>query len=450
MKTENERKVLVVDDESGIRLLFRKILEKNGYVAAEASTGKEAVEVFAGMRPDAVLLDLQLPDMDGIGAIKEFRNIDSDIPVIFVTAHGSIPFAVEAMRHGAYDFIDKAHTERLMDVLGRAIEKLSLTKEVKRLSSIVESSFESWFGRSGAMENALKQISKVASSDLSVIIEGETGSGKTFIARAIHDMSRRAEMPFVKVDIGAMPDTLVESELFGYERGAFTGAEKRKAGLIEMAAGGTLLLDDLENLSTYVQGKLLGFVEEKKMYPVGSPVPVEMDVRIIAATNRDVRQSIAEGKLREDLFYRLSEFVISVPPLRERREDIVFFANRFLLETAQEMNKKLSGINPEAVEALLEHRWSGNLRELKNVIRRAVLLSDGGRLDKDHLEFFIEKGKEHEGHAASFPLKEAVRDAEMESITKAFELSGGNKKKMAGLLQIDYKTLLKKMKEYKV
>jgi transcriptional regulator with PAS, ATPase and Fis domain len=272
------------------------------------------------------------------------------------------------------------------------------------------------------------------------------------VAAAIHNLSRRAEKPFVVVDMGAIPETLVESELFGYEKGAFTGAEKRKRGFFEIADGGTLFIDELENLSLYVQSKLLRVVEEKKCIPLGMTAPLDVDVRIIAATNADIRESVAEKKFREDLFFRLGEFIITLPRLKDRAEDIPFLARKFIMEAGTELNKPIRELSEDARTLLLRYPWPGNVRELRNVVRRAVLLSDDGLIQPSDLDFLIEDREKEREDIPFLPLKElsaiAVKDVEERAITQTLELTNGNKSKAASILQIDYKTLLTKIKEY--
>lgn len=371
-------KVLIVDDDKIIRLSLKEILEDNGFSSMEALSGRQAIELFKKEPPDAVLLDLKMPVMDGIETMQELRKIDPDVPVILITAHGDIETAVEAIKLGAYDFIVKPPKfDRLIFTLKKAIEKLELKQKVKDLNHAFETSLEWLLGGSDIIKKIIKQIHLVARSDFSIIIQGETGTGKTTIARVIHDLSKRAKGPFVHVDLGTIPETLVESELFGYEKGAFTGAEEKKKGFFECANGGTILIDEVQNISPHIQGKLLRAVEGKKIFPLGSSGATDIDIRVIAATNIDIKEAVKEKKFREDLFFRLGEFMITLPPLRERADDILFFAQRFLREAAGEMNKQIYGIADDVLERLVRYPWPGNVRELKNVIRKAVLLAGG-------------------------------------------------------------------------
>ncbi|MEW6068734.1 MAG: sigma-54 dependent transcriptional regulator [Nitrospirota bacterium] len=342
-------KILVVDDEDNIRDVLHNILTFNGFASLEAPDAKLALEIYRKATPSAILLDLRLPDMNGIEAMKEFKKIDPDVPVIIVTAYGDIPSAVEAIKHGAYDFITKPiYFEGLITTIKKAVEKFNLEKKVKELNKAFHTSLEFTLGNSAAIKKIIGQLHQIATSDYNIIIQGETGTGKTFLANIIHNLSKRSDSPFVKISIGSIPETLIESELFGYEKGAFTGANKIKKGYFEIANGGTLFWDDLNNASPFVQAKLLSVIEDKKVYHIGSTNPLKLDIRIISATNTDLKKDIKEGKFREDLFFRLGEFIIDLPPLRERREDIVFFSKKFLLDTCIELKKQNCSIQDEA------------------------------------------------------------------------------------------------------
>lgn len=445
--------VLVVDDQQILRVTLTEFLEEAGFSVTAVAGGRRAIEVFKNERPAAVLLDLKMPDMDGIETMQGLKKIDADVPVILITAHGDVETAVEAIKMGAYDFIVKPPKfDRLIFTMQRAIEKLELKRKVESLNVAFETSLEWLLGRSDIIKKVIKQIHQVAWSDFSLIIQGETGTGKTTVARTIHNLSKRAKGPFINVDMATMPETLVESELFGYEKGAFTGAEKNKNGFFKTADGGTMLIDEIQNIPPHIQGKLLRAVEEKKIFPLGGTGSMDINIRIIAATNIDIREAVAQKKFREDLFFRLGEFIITLPPLRERGDDIPFFSQRFLREAAAEMNKQIHGIADDALGLLVRYPWPGNVRELKNVIRKAVLLSSGDTIKPEHVEFLIGDKCEATGATPLMPLKElsaiAVRDVEKKAIKQALTLTKGNKTKAASMLQIDYKTLLTKIKEY--
>lgn len=441
-------KILIAEDEKVTRLSYCRILQKEGFHVIEAQNGLEAVDIFDRERPQAVLLDLKMPVMDGVEAIGRLKGIDPSVPVIIVTAHGDISTAVETMKLGAYDFLTKpVEPGKLVLTVKRAVEKLSLEKEISRLHAFEDLSLESTLGKSPVMKKIVEQVKKVAASDLSVIIQGETGTGKTLLAKLIHGISSRAKKDFVKIDLANIPETLVESELFGYEKGAFTGATTVKKGFFETAEGGTVFLDDLENLSPFVQSKLLTVLENRLIYRLGGRKSLNLNLRIIAATHSDMQRSVIDGKFREDLFFRLGEFIITLPPLRKRAEDIPFLAAKFLDDASAEMNMPIKGMSIDAMNCLKGHHWHGNIRELKNVIRRAALLSGGVEIGADHIEFLLEmKGKE--GGLQTIPLKEALANVEKEFIIKALEVTRGNKAKASAILQVDVKTLRSKMAEY--
>jgi DNA-binding NtrC family response regulator len=451
------KKILIVDDEDCIRLVLSEFLKNRGFAACEAKDGFEAVSLFATERPDAVLLDLSMPGMDGMEVLSNLTGQDPSVPVIILTANGQISSAVQAVKCGAFDFILKPPDfEEITLRLNRAVEKANLKKNLARLSNSVEASFARHLGKSPAVKDVISQVHRVAPSPFSVIIQGETGTGKSTLAEFIHNLSARSGKPFVRVDIGVIPETIIESELFGHSKGAFTGADRARKGYFESADGGTVFIDELENTSAQVQSKLLSAVEQKSVYPIGTARPVPVDFRLIAATNTDLSAMVRLRRFREDLFYRLSEFTIHLPPLRERKEDIGFLAERFCDEACEELKKKPLEIDNGAMELLLQSRWPGNVRELKNVVRRAVLLSGGGSLTRDCIAGVLGapavEATVREACSSVLPLKEtssrAISEAEAAAIRQALTLSGGNKTRAASILQVDYKTLLTKIRQY--
>lgn len=446
-------KVLVVDDNDLVRYSICINLEAHGFSPINASSGREAIRILRKEKPVSVILDLKMPEMDGLETLKNLKKIDADVPVIINTGHGDIATAVEAIKLGAYDFIVKPPDfERLALTLKRASENFALNKKVKVLNKDVEKSLGYLCGKSEVMKQVIHQIHRISHSSFSLIIQGETGTGKSFISHVIHNLSKRAGGPFVSIDIGAIPETLVESELFGHEKGAFTGAEKKKKGYFEMADGGTLLIDELQNLSPYVQIKLLKAVEDKSITPLGSTSPVKTDVRIIGATNADILESVREKKsFREDLFYRLSEAVIILPPLRKRTEDIPFLAEKFFRDASEDLHKPVHTISENAYKLLIDYPWPGNIRELKNVIRRAVLFTGEETIKPEHLEFF----KDAETTPAHKDIPMSVKPSSMnlmvmekETIKQALNIANGNKKQAASMLHIGYTTLFRKIKQY--
>jgi DNA-binding NtrC family response regulator len=445
-------KILIIDDDTRIRKVLSEILKSKGFFPIEASGGHEALDLVLTMKADLALLDLKMPGMDGIETLRGIRKIDPAMPIIIITAHGDVPTAVEAIKLGANDFMLKPPDfDHLIITLNKALEKRELEKKVQQLTTEMEESLEWLLGKSPIIKKVIEQIRQVAWSDFSIIIQGETGTGKSYIANLIHNLSTRKKGPFITVDMGAIPETLVESELFGFEKGAFTGAEKKKRGLFELANSGTLLIDEVQNMSSFVQSKLLRVVEEKKVYPLGSIQPVDINARIIAATNTNLKQAVAEKKFREDLFFRLGEFMIIIPPLRERTEDITFLAQRFFHEAATELKKQIRGISPDAETLLRQYPWPGNVRELKNVMRRAVLLSEGDIIKPERIEFLITV--EHAGPKqllAGELSNLSLSEIEKQAIHQTLRSTKGNKKKAAAMLEIDYSTLMRKIKRYNI
>ena len=438
-------KVLIVDDEDSAIKLLRWSSMARDFKMLTANSGEEALEVIKKENPAAVLLDLKMPGMDGIETMKELNKIAPGIPVIIISAYCDIPCVVKAIKLGAYDFITKPpEIDVLVLTLKRAIEKSEMEQKIKNLDTAVETSLEIILGKSRAIKHVIEQVRQISGTNYSVIIQGETGAGKQVVAQTIHNLSARAENPFVKVDMGVIPETLVESKLFGHEKGAFTGAEKKTTGIFSAADGGTIFIDELQNMSPHIQSKLLSAVEDRRIYPVGSNEPLEIDVRLISATNEDIRENMKKKKLREDFFYRLGDFIITLPPLRERVEDISYLAKRFSLDSAAELKKNIFGISDDAIDLLMRYPWPGNIRELKNVMKRAALYSRDGVIRPGNIEFLIHDKFEN----VISPLKDVVSDLEEKTIRQALSLAEGNKSRAASTLQIDYKTLLRKLKGF--
>lgn len=441
-------KVLIAEDEKVTRLTLVRILQREGLVPIEATDGREAIELFRRESPAAVILDMMMPVLNGLETIRELKGIDPSVPVIVATGRGDISSAVETMKLGAYDFLVKPiEPGKLIMTVRRALEKYRLEKELTRLNAAEEASLERFMGKSPAMKKIAEQLKQVAATDFSVIIQGETGTGKTLLARILHNSSRRAGRKFVKIDLASMPETIVESELFGNEKGAFTGAVQSQQGFFEAADGGTAFLDDLENISPAVQAKLLGVLESRETFRLGSRKSISLDIRFIAATNADMQKSVQAGTFREDLFYRIGEFIITLPPLRERSDDIPYFINVFLDSAVSELKIMPKKINPQAVERMMRHSWPGNLRELKNVVRRAALLSGHKEIAAEHVDFLLESNNAGE-EVSLMPLREAVDSIEKKLISKTLNATKGNKAKAAELLQIDIKTLRTKINQY--
>ena len=452
-------KILVVDDEEEIRSLLAAVLEGKGFEVVAAEDGAAALEQVPREQPAVVLMDLTMPRMNGMDALPEIKRLDPEIPVIICTAHTDLPTAVRAMKLGAYDYITKPFDMELLGLtLQRAVERRQLRSRIDELKRRDQSSLAERMGGSAAVAQVIRQVAQVAESAFTVLLQGETGTGKELVARAIHQQSPRGSAPFVAVDCGAIPETLVESELFGHERGAFTGAQSRREGKFQLARGGTLFLDEIGNLPHAIQAKLLRALEQREVHPLGSARAVAVDARIIAATNAELQEGVKAGRFRADLYYRLSEFTITLPPLRSRREDISYLAQRFIDEVSMELGRPVRRIVDEAMQALLRHDWPGNVRELKNVIRKAALVATD-EVTVEHLPALTagapappRPGPEHavEGLSLREVAELAAVQAEQELIRQVLQVTKGNKSQAARLLRTDYTTLHAKMKRYSI
>ncbi len=457
---EREPKVLIVDDTPMFRALLREALGPAGFEVMEAGDGLSALSLVRTEAPAAVVLDLVMPKLDGLQTLERLRAIAPKVPVIMVTAHGDIPTAVRAMQMGAYHYLTKPlQNEEVVLLVKRAVEHHRLLLEVEGLRDqlTMGSSLLSLLGPSRQAAEIAQRAGQVADSSLTILIQGETGTGKELVARGIHGMSARRHGAFVALDCGAIPEALVESELFGHEKGAFTGAHRGREGHFRLAHGGTLFLDEVANLSATAQAKLLRALQERQVRPVGGERPVAVDVRVLAASNLLLEQEVQRGRFRQDLYYRLAEVAITLPPLRERREDIPYLAKLFLAEAGIELGRPAAGISEAAADLLLNYSWPGNVRELRNVIRRGLLLS-GGVILPEHLEWFAVGGPPVEGAvgpeigAPRHSLKEArersAAAGEREAICQALVAARGNKTGAARLLRTDFKTLHLKMRRY--
>ncbi len=443
--------ILIVDDNRDMQFTLANILKEEGYETITALDGERAIKEVKSRAPNLVLLDIRLPGMDGMRILKEMKNIDKEVIIIMLTAYGDVKGAVEAMRLGAFNYITKPfNNEELALIIKNALRTQYLSKEVevlrRRLGEKI--AIEEVMGDSPAIKQVLKQVDIIAPTNMTVILQGESGTGKELISQMIHQKSLRKDKPFVAVDCGAIPETLVESELFGYEKGAFTGADERKDGKFEQANGGTLLLDEITNLSDTMQMKFLRVIQERKLQHLGGRKDIKMDVRIIVATNTNLYETAKAGKFRDDLFHRLNEFHINLPPLRERKEDIPVLAKYFLDEANQELNKKIKGFSDEAMKFFLNYNWPGNVRELKNLIKRAVLLSDSEYISSSHLSLnniaCLENKPDSNDGLNSF--EDASKAFQRDLIKNALEKAEGNKIKAAKILQINRKALYRKMK----
>ncbi len=455
--TMEASRILVVDDEQEFCQITARLLEKEGLIPLQAYDGKTAVQKVRLESPEVVLADKVLPDVDGLDLLRQLKDLDQDLPVVLMTGQAGINGAVEAMRGAAHDYLQKPfQAQDLMRIVRRALAERQHNTRLRQLSRQTNPNHDltDVMGASEAVGKLIVEINRVSRSNFTVVILGETGSGKEVVARAIHLASPRARNPFVPVDCGAIPETLLEGELFGHERGAFTGAVGPRRGKMEQAQGGTLFLDEILNLPVGSQAKLLRVLQERVVYHLGGSSPIPIDLRLLVAASEDLEASVAAGGFRQDLFYRLNEFVLRIPPLRERPEDIMYLAKRFLDSTDRELNKTVRGFSASAEQALVAYCWPGNVRQLRSTIRRAVLLADE-EVREEHLGL----GRPGDGilpakamgvktppNGTELPsLKElverAVGDVEREALLEALRRTGGNKARAARLLHIDYKTL---------
>jgi two-component system nitrogen regulation response regulator GlnG len=487
-----EPNVLIVDDDPALLQALPEALRlRMGSVNVDtADSAPAALDRIAGGDYDAIVTDIKMPGMDGIALLNEIQARRPDTPTLLITGHGEHALAIDALRGGAYDFILKPiDREYFIASLRRAIQTAELrrrvkeqhlalerhatnlertaedlertvqerTRELRDASTLIGGPFSWLISADPRVAKVIEQIKQVADSPLTVLVEGETGTGKELVARALHHLSARRNKPFVAVDCGAIPDTMIESELFGYEKGAFTGAQQRKGGQFEFAADGSLFLDEIVNLPFATQGKLLRAVQERQVQPLGSKRPVRVDARIIAASNVSLEHEVRAARFRQDLYYRLNEFVIALPALRDR-DDILYLANRFLAEASMEFGRPCREISDAAAQVLLRHSWPGNVRELRNVIRRAILLASD-QIEPEHLSFLpLSESATCGLLPASMPadasLKQigeaAAAEAEQQAIRRVLRHTSGNKSEAARLLRTDYKTLHVKMKHYRI
>jgi len=442
---KKQAKILVADDETIVRESLRDWLGDVGHQVLTAENGPQALEIIRKEKPAVLITDLVMPGMDGIELMKKAREIAPGIEVIIITAYGSIPTAINAIREGAYDYIEKPFCpERAELLIDKLMEHQWLLEENIALQQKLEERyrFENIIAKSPRMQQVIEVIKVVAKSNATVLITGETGTGKELVARAIHSQSHRRDRPFVAVSCAALPESLLESELFGHEKGSFTGAYAQKKGKFEVANRGTLFLDEIGEMSANVQVHLLRVLEEKEFSRVGGNESIKVDVRVISATNRDMKEAIAKGQFREDLYYRLNVVNIELPPLRERTEDIPLLAEHFLKGFALENRKEITGFSPEATDFLLIHEWLGNVRELENAVERAVILAQNSVIDVADLS------QQNLVPAGSNASEKDLKQVEKDHIQNVLAETGGNYTKAARILGISRMTLYNKAKVY--
>ena len=444
-------RVLIVDDEADSREALAELTQRWGYDVQTATDGTEALRRAIEWHPDVILTDLVMPNMDGLWLLRALRAELPDCPVVLLTGRGTIQAAVQAIREGAFDFIEKPlEVPRLRIVMERALEKKETMREVqllrRRLAALAPGS--DMIGSGPAMQKVFELVKKVAPSNASVVITGESGTGKEVVARAIHNLSPRREKPFLALNCSAIPATLIESELFGYERGAFTGAEQRRLGNFELAQNGTFFLDEIGELPLELQAKFLRVLEDHRIRRLGGRSEVEVDVRVICATNRDLKEEIRRGRFREDLYFRLHVFTIGLPTLKERREDIPLLVHHFIEKYNGETGKRVQGLAPTAMGQLQAYSWPGNIRELRNTVERAMILVDGDIIGEEHLPPDMQASRPEAAATLRVPLGIPIDKIEKEYILASLQRNGGNKARTAEILGISEKTLYNKLNRY--
>jgi DNA-binding NtrC family response regulator len=445
-------RILVVDDEEVMRVSLAAWLSEDGYEVSTASSGREAIAMCAEKEYAMYFVDLKMPmGIDGIETMMEIRRLRPDAAVIIITAYATVDTAITAMKEGAQEYIVKpCNPEEISLLVSRIIKVKNLQREnlILRKKLARQYTFADMVSKNSRMQEVFALVRDVADLRSTVLIQGESGTGKELVARAIHSRGSRASRPFVPVSCAALPETLLESELFGYEKGSFTGANERKKGRFELADGGTLFLDEIGDIPSKVQVELLRALQERRFFRVGGTEEVEVDVRVIAATNRDLRQAVQQGTFRDDLFYRLNVITITLPPLRERREDIPLLAREFIDRLAIEVGKEVDDISEGALKLLLDHTWPGNVRELENAIERAIVTTRSHVLLAEDLAFLAREGGQRAGWTP--PTDLTLDEVEKEVILATLRRTGGNVKEAATILDIDRSTLYDRLRRYGV
>jgi DNA-binding NtrC family response regulator len=447
-----KHRVLAVDDEPSMTDWLKILLEHEGYEVKTAMIGARGEEIFKTWHPDIVITDMLLPDVDGLELLRRFRESHPETEVVVLTGHGSVSKAVDAMKAGAHSFVEKpVEPDTLLAMLEKAIERKHLRSENEQLRRQLQGPFKfaNIIGKSKKMHDLLEMVESVAGSDANILIQGENGTGKELIANAIHHNSKRVKGPFIKINCAAIPKDLIESELFGYKKGAFTGAHADKEGLFEMASGGSLLLDEIGEMPSYLQTKLLRVLQEREYRPIGSDRIVRVDFRLICATNIDLDAALRDGKLREDLYFRINTITLRVPPLRERTEDIPLLCEHFLEKYRQRHQRNVKGITQPAYSLLMRHRWPGNVRELENVIERGVLVSKGTEIAPQDLPESLRDGTAPSAEFA-IPPHRTLAEIEKMAIIQTLQRTNWNKQEAAQILGLYRPTLYSKMKKHEI
>jgi DNA-binding NtrC family response regulator len=446
-----EIRVLVAEDDVGTHEEWRESLNAWGYRPEIADDGVRALELLETFHPQILLADLRMPRKSGLELIRDIRDMGISLPIIMISGQGDIPDAVEAIKLGALDYLRKpVDPPHLRQMLKQIAENLAMRDEnsalKRRLAQVGE--LGPLFGQSLSMRRVITAIERLAQSSASVVITGESGTGKELVAKTIHELSPRRSAPYVPVNCAAIPETLMESELLGHERGAFTGADRRKEGCFELANTGTLLLDEITEMKAELQAKLLRVIEEQRFRRLGGTSEIPIDVRVLAASNRDIEGAVRDGRLRQDLYYRLNVFTLQLPPLRERMEDLPQLAQMFVQHYSEQNGKQVVGIDDECLDALRTHPWPGNVRQLRNVIERAVIVSDGQMIRKRDLpEEFRSTGSTDSGFVR-IRIGASLDEVEKEMISRTIEFTGGNKTRAADILGVSAKTLYNKLERF--
>ncbi len=440
--------IMIVDDEASVRTSLEKVLSRAGYVTRSAESGSDALRQLARRPADLVLSDLKMPDVDGLELLRKVRKKYPKMEVVLLTGYGTVEKAVEAMKDGAYDFITKPFKRAvLLKIVERALERRNLTQENEYLRAQLGKGkpYDTIIGKSQALQDVLAMVERVAPLVSTVLITGGSGTGKELIARALHRKSNRIDKRFVPINCAAIPENLIESELFGHMRGSFTGAIRDKEGLFKVADGGTLFLDEIVSVPLNLQAKLLRAIEQKEILPVGSTDPQVINVRIIAATNRNLASEVEKGNFREDLYYRLNVVGITIPPLKERAEDVPELLEHYIRVYNAQLNKKVQGVDGRALQILMDYEWKGNVRELENAVERAMILCDDEKLALRHFPHLISQDRHSQDLEGD--LKSAVRKFEQERIIRAIEISDQDKAKAAQMLGLSLSSLYRKLAE---
>jgi two-component system response regulator HydG len=445
-------KILVVDDDASHRRMLDAVLNAEGYEVSQAEDGQGAIAAVGGRFYDLILMDLRMAQVGGIEALKQIKEISPGIPIVIMTAYASVTTAVEALKSGAYDYLTKPlDIEELRVQVKKALHHRQLEQENLYLKERLGDRFDfaRIIGRSAAMGRLFESVALVAPTEATVLITGESGTGKELIANAIHQNSPRRDRPFIKVNCAALPETLLESELFGHEKGAFTGAVARKQGRFHLAHTGSIFLDEIGEMALTTQAKILRVLQEREFEPLGSTHTAKVDTRVIAATNKNLAEEIQKGSFRQDLYYRLNVVTLEVPPLRDRREDIALLADFFLKRYAQKNRRHIKGFSPRAMDVLMRHGWPGNVRELENVVERAVIMARGEMITPGEFPDGL-KDLDDAVEEAGLELTpgRSLRDVEREMVIRTLDETGGNRTHAARLLGISRRTLQLKLKEY--